>query len=509
MRLASRVGTFEIAGDEIRLAVVQTGGSLPTLLEYHAASIAYAAQEERGEAFVAAVKQLLGQVKAKPSLFVLCLDSQNMVVRTLAVPFRGAARVAAAVPIELEPNLAFPIDDLIIDHSVVREAPGETVVLVVAVKQSILEERIAAFAAAGVNIEGINLDVAGLSTLWLAGQKKPAGLHAQLHVRDDSSVLAVIHNKRLVFFRHIAMSGRSVPEHARGLSRDVRNTLRAFGTTWQGEDTIASLTVTGIEFDEFARETFEDGLSVPVQYADLAKNARGAEKALAKFLGASGESVTESMAFNRWEAAVGVAAASAGGGIFFELRKGPLAPPNPFAGLRARLLQTAAMLLVMLACTAGYCAAQYKNNMAEIERIGDEIWKIYAETFPDAPEVKERPEEDAGGVASMALLEASQKQAEEASSRLSAAALSRPPVLDIIKELSEKLAGANVIVTEIRIRDARGGTQALTVSGEIQDTPGFNAALAKMKESTVFKLEEDPVLSTKEGKTTFALQATI
>lgn len=506
MRLASRVGTFEIAGDEIRLAVVQTGGSLPTLLEYHAASISYAAPEERSEALVAAVKQLLGQVKAKPSLFVLCLESQNMVVRTLTVPFRGAARVAAAVPIELEPNLAFPIDDLIIDHSVVRESPGETVVLVVAVKQAILEEHIVEFAAAGVTIEGINLDVAGLSTLWLAGQKKPAGLHAQLHVRDDSSVLSVIHNKRLVFYRHIAIPGRSVPEHARGLSRDVRNTLRAFGTTWQGEDTITSLTVTGVEFDEFARETFEDGLSVAVEYAALAKNVRGADKALAKFLGANGESGTD---FNRWEAAVGVAAASAGGGIFFELRKGPLAPPNPFAGLRARLLQTAAMLLVTLACTAGYCAAQYKNNSAEIDRIGDEIWKIYAETFPDAPEAKERPGEDAGGVASMALLEASQKQAEEASSRLSSSALSRPPVLDIIKELSEKFADGNVVVTEIRIRDARGGAQALTVSGEIQDTPGFNAALAKLKESTVFKLEDDPVLSTKEGKTTFALQATI
>ena len=152
MRLASRVGAFEIAGDEIRLVVVQTGGALPALLEYHAASISYAAPEERGEAFVAAVKQLLGHVKAKPSLFVLCLDSQNMVVRTLTVPFRGATRVAAAVPVELEPNLAFPIDDLIIEHTLVRESPGETVVLVVAVKQAILEERITEFAAAGVNI---------------------------------------------------------------------------------------------------------------------------------------------------------------------------------------------------------------------------------------------------------------------------------------------------------------------------------------------------------------------
>ena len=509
MRLASRVGAFEIAGDEIRLAVVQTGGTLPTLHEYHALSISYASQEERPEAFIAAAKQLVAQVKAKPSLFVLCLDSQNMVVRTLTVPFRGAARVNAAVPVELEPNLAFPIDDLIIDHAVVREAPGETTVLVVAVKQAILEERIAEFAAAGVNIEGINLDVAGLSTLWLAGQKKPGGLHAQLHVRDDSSVLAVIHNKRLVYFRHITIPGRSVPENPRPLSRDVRNTLRAFGTTWPADEAIATLTITGVAFDDEAREMFEDGLSVPVQYADLAACVRGSDKALAKFRGAGEGESAEHMALNRWEAAVGVAAASAGGGIFFELRKGPLAPQNPFAGLRGRLIGTAAMLLVTLAGAAGYCAAQYRNNTAEINRIGDDIWKLYTETFPDAPETKERPETDIGGGASMALLEASQKQAEEAGSRLSASALSRPPLLDIIKELSEKFAGGKVVLTDIRIRDARGGSQALTVSGEIQDAPGFDAALAKLKESTVLKVEDDPVLSTREGRTTFSLQATI
>lgn len=512
MRTAARVGAFEIAAGEVRLAVVNTGGKLPALLEYHSAAVSYATEEEHAEAFVAAVKRILGQVKAHPALYVLCMNSQSMVVRALTVPFRGRTRVTAAVPVELEPNLAFPIDDLIIDHVVIKEGPGETDVLAVAAKQSVIEDHISAFEAAGVNIEGVNLDVAGLSTLWLAGQRRPGGLHAQLHVRDDSSVFAVVHNKQLVYFRHIALPAVRVHTDTRALSRETRNTLRAFGTAWRGDETIAELTVTGVEWDDSGRADFEDGLNVPVRYANLVENVRGADKALARYRDAAneGHAPGDPLSCNRWEAAAGVAIAAAGGGVLFELRKGPLVPSNPFKGLRARLVGTAAMFLVTLAGIAGYCAAQYRNNSAEIERIGAQIWSIYTETFPDAPDAKKpRPEGDVGGVKSMALLETAKKEAEETHTRLSAELLARPPVLNILKELAEKLPADKVVVTDLKISDARGGTQVLRVSGEILDTAAFNAALEELKKSTILHVDEDPVRATKEGKTTFSLQATI
>ena len=508
MRLSARVGAFEIADGEVRLAIVNAGGAQPTLLEYHAVPVSYGAEEERAGALAAAVKRALGGVKARPALYVLCVNSQSMAVRTLTVPFRGHARVAAAVPSELEPNLAFPIDDLVVDYTVTAEAPGETSVLAVAVKQSILEDAAGEMAAAGVLIEGINLDVAGLVTLWLAGQKKPQGLHAHLYVRGGGAILAVTRNRRLVFFRHLAPTAERVTAAPRELSRDVRNTLRAFGTSWQGDTTIADLTVAGVELDGPAREEFEDGLDLPVVYASLAQYVRGVDKALARYRSDAGTDAP-GLEHNGWEAAAGVAVAAAGGGVLFELRKGPLAPTNLFLGMRSRLVATAALLLVTLAGAAGYCAAQYKNNEAEIERIGNEIWTIYTATFPDAPDAKTRPENDIGGIASMALLEASQKAAEEAASRLSAATLARPPLLDILKELADTFPPDKVTVTELKIRDSTGGGQSLTVQGEIMDNAGFSEALGKLKQSTAFRVPDDPVLSTREGRTSFVLQAAI
>lgn len=511
MKLASRVGSFEIVGDEVRLAIVQTGAAQPTLLEYHAEALSYATEEGRAEAFVAAVKKIAGEIKARPALFVLCLNSAAMVVRTLTVPFRGRARVSAAVPVELEPTLAFPIDDLIIDHIVINEASGATTALAVAIKQSILEDTVSEFAAAGITIEGINLDVAGLSTLWLAGQRKPAGLHAQLHLRDDGTIFAVIHNKRLVYFRHLAADAERAQADPRSLSRDTRNTLRAFGTSWSGDEMVEDLTVTGIEFDGLSREDFEDGMNVPVVYGNLGKNVRGVEKAFARAAaGVRGDDNEAGYgAPNRWEAAAGVAAAAAGDGVLFELRKGPLAPTNVLAGMRSRLIGTAAMLLVTLAGIAGYCAAQYQNNRAEIDRIGAEIWNIYSTTFPDAPDAKERSEGDVGGTLSIAMLEAAQKEAEEAAARFSAETLARPPLIEIIKELADKFPGDKVVLSQIQVRDTRGSAQSLVVEGEIVDNAAFNEAVEKLKQSTAFKLDDDPTLATKEGKTFFRMQATM
>ncbi|HRI87458.1 MAG TPA: hypothetical protein PLJ47_01685 [Candidatus Hydrogenedentes bacterium] len=513
MRLASRVGAFEVTAGELRLAVMNTGGALPTLVEYHAATLAYGSEEERASAVGAAAKRLLALAKSKPSLYVLCLNSQSTVVRTLTVPFKGRARVSATVPVELEPSLAFPIDDLIIDHSVIREGSGETEVLAVAVKHVMVEQLLGAFTDAGIEIEGVSIDAAGLATLWLAGQRKPAGLHAQLHVREASALLTVVHNKSLVYFRHLPVTASRFQSNPGAASRETRNTLRAFATTWHSEDVIADLTVTGAELDETAREAFEAELSVPVLYVNLGEHVRGVDKALAKFRSDLEKAPPETapsalLDHNTWEAAAGVALASAGGGIAFELRRGSLAPKNPLRGMANRLAGTAALALVALAGAVGYCAAQYRNNMAEMESIGSQIWGIYAETFPDS-ETTERPADDLGGSLSMALLDEAYAKAMDADTQVSPETLARPPFLEILREVAEKLPDSKVRVTELKVLGRQGTEQTLTILGEVLDQNGFNEAFENLKSSTLIKVDGEPTRQTKDNRTTFAITATI
>lgn len=188
MKLPAKIGAVEFDDDEIRLAVVNTGGRVPSILDVSVCRAVYESASERFEALVAAVKHARAQLKAKPSAWVVCAGSDNAIARKLVLPFKGRGKVAAAVPFELEPYLAFPIDELAVDYSIIREADGNTEVLAVGVRRTLLEEQLDVLSAGGITAEGIGLDAAGLSSLLRACQGGTAGLTAALHAREYGGI---------------------------------------------------------------------------------------------------------------------------------------------------------------------------------------------------------------------------------------------------------------------------------------------------------------------------------
>ena len=81
MRLAAKVAVFEFADDEVRLALVKTGGRRPKALELHACPAQYEDPEQRFDALVQAVETVLASLKTKPTAYALCVSSFYSVVR--------------------------------------------------------------------------------------------------------------------------------------------------------------------------------------------------------------------------------------------------------------------------------------------------------------------------------------------------------------------------------------------------------------------------------------------
>lgn len=518
MRLSARVGAVEFNGRELRVAIVKTGGKKPGILEAHCARVA--SSQEPGadatQALTAAAAEIAGRIKHKPQVYVLCESSRHAVVRHLTVPFRGRRRVAAAVPFELEPYLAFPIDDLIVDHFVISEGAGETQTLTAGIKRAPLEEVINALESGGIPIESVNLDVAGLTSLWLVGQRKPSGLRAVLHLLDDSAVLTVVKSRTLVFFRQLSVPASLLIADPRAVSREARNTLRSFATALQNFEAVADLTITGTRGDTVWREAFEDGMTIPVRYEELGERLHGIDTLTVTFspldtadtVGPGAQAPADGSL--EWLALAGVAVGAAGEGRAFEFRKHPMAAPSPLRGLTGKIAATVAMALVALTGFIGYAAMQYRHNNAEIERIGQEIWNLYAKSFPgDEAVAKGRPENDIGGVLSFALLEQAQKRGMTEGSRISVDMLGRPPLLTVLKEINDRLPANSVLITDVKIRDSRGSSQALTISGEIRDVQGFNTAFENLKQSSMLRIEDEPIRANKGGVTTFTIAATI
>jgi len=520
MKMPAKIAAIELEGDEVRVAVVKTGGRKATVLEAHVERAKDTTPEGHRNSLVQAIRDATGRIKGKPSLYVLCVGGQHSMVRSLTVPFRGSRKVAAAVPFELEPYLAVPIDELIVDHCTIREVEGETEVLAVGVRAALLEDQIGLLEEAGVNAEGVTLDVAGLTTLWMENRRNPSGLHAIVHIREHASILAVTYNKSLAYYRMLAIPASRLHEDSAAVSREVRNSLRAFLATWRGEETIGGLTVTGVDLSPAERDGFEDGLQIPVAYERLSEGLKGASNLNGGEVSAGivaedeGDRLPSAHAAERpnyWEAAVGAAVSASGGGIGFDFRKGALAPAGAMRAMALHAAFSAGLLGLVVIGFATYAVVDYRRNMAEIDRCGAEVWSIYADTFPDSPIVGDgRLPTDIGGIQSIQAMQDAYEKSTTQGTRVPVELLTRPTFLEILKVISQTLPGDTVQVTDMKIRDNRGQSQTLTIQGEVDEVGALMQAFDELKESPLMEISEDPIRQTKDGgKTAFTINANI
>ena len=156
MIVTAKIGGIEFVGDEVRVAVVKTGRKLPQVLDLQVRKAEYETPADRFEALVRALNDVLDTLRAQPTTYVLCVPGTLTIVRALTVPFKGTARVSKAVPFELEPHLAFPLEELLLDFNVIREAEGATEVLAVGTRRGNLEEQLAILQAAGIEAEMVS-----------------------------------------------------------------------------------------------------------------------------------------------------------------------------------------------------------------------------------------------------------------------------------------------------------------------------------------------------------------
>jgi len=494
MGLKARIAAIEFAGDEVRVALISPGGKRPKVIDLRACRAEYGEEDQRFEALVAAVKTALEPIRPHVSAWALCVSGVHSVVRSLHIPFRGKRRVAAVAPSELEPYLALPIEEFVVDFCPVLEVDRQTDVFAVGVRRAVIEEQLAVLKAAGIDAEGVGVDALGLTALWLATKRGMKGLNAVLHVREDGSTLAITHNKKLVYFRHLSITEGQFHERARRVAREVQNSLRGFLAGWRGEGEVASLTVTGTQLREDEQELFEKDLDLPVSQEGLlaqldcarlverAEAARtpdeDADSAQAESLETAEAAQVPVKTSSCWESLIGVAMGAAGAPPFMNFRKEGLTWKNTFPHVVGHLVLSSCLALLLLVTWAWYYHDGRATNIAEAARLRSQVETLLAE-------VEELQSQ--GVVVPIEMFTA-------------------PSLLDILKEIGAKMPDANVGITELRVERADTEGAWLTILGEVRDDAKFAAVLEDAKKSTLFRVEETE-RELEEGKSTFRITA--
>lgn len=502
MKLSAKIGAIEIGKDTVRIAVVKTGGRLPKVLEMVEVALPPLDGVDLHAAQVSAAREAVDKLKSPPQEYVLSIPATWSIIRILSVPFRSKRKVVAAAPFELEPFLAIPIEDLVVDFLIARSANGQSEVLAIAVQRNALDEQLSVLGEAGIAVEGAMLDAIAMTALWGAIQRETSGTHAILHLREEESILAIVEGKKLTYLRRLSSSAHELIWNPAGVVREIQNILRARAAESSEVDPIQSLNLTVAELPENVSALFEDEFNIPVRCQVIASELDGVDSS--SLLGEAewtDEAVNHA---NRWTAPIAAATAAAGGPFHMNFLKHQFASSRVQRRLSTRAAATCLLAVLALSGFLGMVFLDHRSNVAQVEALGQAVWEEFAATYPDL--AFERPGGDIGGFKSYEMMQLAAGAERESTSTLSKEMFSRPSLLEILREFGRHLHKNVVNLQELKISITKNMT--ITVSGEIVNSSKFNDSLKALEKSRIFTVDRSRVKrESSGGKETFVLTA--
>jgi hypothetical protein len=317
-----------------------------------------------------------------------------------------------------------------------------------------------------------------------------------LHFRPREAVLSVIESGRLAYLRRLDMDPAEFRANPAGVALEVRNLLRSYGAE-RGEGAGAqALSVTGAQLHEAGRTIFEAEIDVPVRYDDLAAELPGFAD---KTPNAAGDE------FNHWSTSIAAAYSAAGGSFAMNFQRTAVQG----SGLARAAMRTCLAGAAVLVAYLGLVFFDYRKDRAALYAIGAAVWEEYRSTYPET--AGSRPENDVGGVLTMAQLQDAAMTESDQSQGVSLERFSAPPLLDVLVEISNALGPEVAAIQQIEIRPLRSGEgREISIQGTVVDSGKYNDALDALDRSSLITLDRETARRTSAaGKDTFALKAKV
>ena len=191
-----RVLALEIDAQELKAAVLET-----TFRDYRVVGFYRGPVESGSGSLAEQVRRFVQQHQLASTTVLSSLPGDLVAMRTFFLPFRDRKRLEQTVPFELETQVPFGLDEVVIAYQVLQRDKAGTTVLAALVQRHDLEEHLAMLKAAGLDPKVVDFGpLATLNVLGLLGTDLPdtfVYVGGSLHRID----VALYRNRQLVGLR--------------------------------------------------------------------------------------------------------------------------------------------------------------------------------------------------------------------------------------------------------------------------------------------------------------------
>ncbi len=348
---------IDIGEREVRVVRTATGLRTRRVLERHSEAIPDGPPQTRS----ARVAEALARLDLSGEEVVAALDAQDVSLRRLFLPFTEARKIDQVIGSEMEAEVPFDLERMLIDYQIVeKSASGTTLLAVAALKESIarlLED----LRAAGVDPTALDVDLFALFTFYA---------HFLSDLPEAKNLLLVDLDGR---------RARGIVVRDGGLLA-ARTVSRSDGSDdlWVLEFEKMLKTIDLSEGEEIHLYACGEGADPEALSSTLSLpllSPRG------KTSGDPGLTGVESP--GPYAVAIGLAlkrAAARGSRINF--RKGPFVYGRVVAARRTQIVTIASLLIFLALLSVGNLYLRYSMKRGRLSELKGEIRSLFVQTFP-------------------------------------------------------------------------------------------------------------------------------
>ncbi len=382
---------LDINSDSV--AAVQVEGGLKG---HHVTACAHVMIQEAG-GLEEALKALVEQVGLEADICISSIPGEHVSYRNLRMPFRDKKKIRQTLAFELEAMVAFPVEDLVVDFTMI-DRPDQSEILAASIKQTYISEYLERLQTNG--IDPTVLDISGVPTVcWLLKQASTPddALLLQIGLKRNTMILCL--KRRIALVRTFLSSGSNIARavsngmgssHAgtqtdeqielclRSFCTEVQNTLHAFGCQTANKVRPQRVFVTGSgTLYPDIENLLNRFLDLPVERIDLATDPR--------------IHMDENIA-RVWNPAImdnalALAVRETKQNLGFNFRRDGFEVKKQYFGHKQEIRKVAAFLIVILSLLAVDLGVDYYFLKKRYKILDQQITQIFRQTLPDVKRV--------------------------------------------------------------------------------------------------------------------------
>lgn len=329
--------------------------------------------EDGGGGLRAALETVAATFDLQGADCAVSMPAVHFSCRNLHIPFADAKKIRMVLPLEIEPSLPFPADDLAFDFTVIGpgQVPGHTEVLAAAVERSRLAAVLEGLAAVRLDPERITLG-GYPAAAWMARTSESDGTLLCVDVSDASGAIYGVSAGRVRLIRSFPLPSAG-PARVRTVQHHLRLTVGALAETVGPDEMPRDAVLTGVGLEGVDLEEFAAALPVAVRPLDLRRE-----------LGFYHEGENDPAWQPRMGGALALAAAEIEGVGGLNFHHGQFPGRKLLSRHRGDLIRTgvlAAAVLVLMFASALTQSVLLQRRIADLD---GRMAALFQEAFPDA-----------------------------------------------------------------------------------------------------------------------------